>query len=332
MQKKLYFILFLMISFSKIFAQETQITFAADKDCEVLIYKPIDGGYNEKISAERFIINSKKTACFKTAVSQYTFILCQFPQYQRFCNLLLFPNDSIQIHLDEQELIFQGSNHIGLQYYYDNFEKDPNLEKYLKMQSVFKEYIDNKRALSTILPTINDTLHISSQFKEIEELPLHTDTKDCFAEAIRKEVYMYINSEIISLFHYALSEKQKNGSLAADDSIRIQEIIDNIYEQLPISYELMKYPSNIYVWRYFGHYYGNRECPEEYDPEMCGPYTKYLFAPTEMQPVLLGHACLVQLKYNTGEMNLNKLKKFFNERFPDSEYTAIINEQVKDEP
>lgn len=326
-----YCILFLIISLTQAFAQEANVTFITDKDCEVFVYKPIDGGYNNKIPTERFIVSHEKNAHFKTNVSSYTYILCQFPQYERQCNLLLFPNDSIQICLNKQGLSFQGSNNIGLQYYYDNFEKFPDLENYLKIQNIFIEYVENKRELNTILPTINDTLNIPSHYKWIRKLPQHTDAQKKFSEVLEKEIYMYINYGIIPFFDYVLSAKQKNNSLTVKDSIKIQVMIDSIYEQLPISYELLKYPSNSYVWKYFGHYYGNKKCPEEYDSDMCGPYTKYLFAPTEMQPSLLGHACLVQLKYNTGEMNLSKLKKFFNEKFPKSEYAAIINQRVQEE-
>lgn len=328
--KVLYCILCLFISFAKIHAQEANVTFTADKVCEVLIYKPIDGGYNEKIPAKKLIIDNNKTIHFKITVSPYAFILCQFPQYQRSCNLLLFSNDSIGVHLTEQELTFQGDNHIGQQYYYDNFEKKPNLENYLRMKNIFREYIDCKRELFTILPAINDTLSISSHYEKIKKFPHYTNTENKFSEVLEKEVYMYINSEIIPLFNYALSEKQKNKSLDIRDSIKIGAMIDSIYKRLPISYDLLRYPSNLYIWKYFGHYYGSKKCPEEYDSDMCGPYSKYLFAPTDMQPALLGHACLVQLKYDTDEMNLTKLKKFFNEKFPKSEYTTIINQKVQE--
>lgn len=326
-----YSILFLIISLTKAFAQEANVTFIADKDCEVFVYKPIDGGYNNKIPAERFIVFHEKNTHFKTNVSSYTYILCQFPQYERQCNLLLFPNDSIQIYLNEQGLNFQGSNSIGLQYYYDNFEKFPDLEKYLKIQNIFIGYVENEKELNTILPAIDDTLNIPFHYKWIRNLPQHTGAQKKFSEVLEKEIYMYINNGIIPFFDYALSAKRKNNSLTVKDSIKIEAMIDSIYEQLPISFELLKYPSNFYVWKYFGHHYGNEKCPEEYDSDMCGPYTKYLFAPTEMQPALLGHACLVQLKYNSGEMNLNKLKKFFNEKFPKSEYAAIINQRVQEE-
>lgn len=42
----------------------------------------------------------------------------------------------------------------------------------------------------------------------------------------------------------------------------------------------------------------------------------YLYTPKEMQPALLGNACMVQLKYDTGEMNLSKLKKVFQQGIP----------------
>lgn len=268
--KILYCFLFLVISLTKGFAQKADVTFIADKDCEILVYESIDGGHNDKIPTKRLIVSHEKAANFKIDVSSYTYILCQFPQYERYCNLLLFPYDSIQVYLNEEGINFQGSNSVGLQYYYDNFEKKPNLEKYLKMQKIFKEYIDDKRELNTILPTVDDTLNITSQYKRIRNFPQHTDIPKEFSKILENEVYMYINSDIIPLFNYAIAEKRKNKSLTINDSIKIQATIDSIYKQLPISYELLRYPSNMYVWKYFGHYFGNKKCPEEYDSDIFG--------------------------------------------------------------
>lgn len=182
--RTLYCIAFLAIFSISLFAQNANIVFRANKDCEILIYKPIDGGYQDKIPADRLLLNSKETVNYESNVSSYSFIYCQFPQYQSYCNLLVFPGDSIQVYVSEEGITFLGSNHTGLQYCYDNFNKSPNLEKYLKIQNVFKEYITNKRELHTILPTIDDTLSISSIFKTIEDFPKRTNTKLRFSEIL----------------------------------------------------------------------------------------------------------------------------------------------------
>lgn len=327
-----YYILIFLVSTTSALAQKSTITFTSDKDCEVLIYKPIDGGYNEKVLTKKLLITAKQYVTYETEVSSYMFIYCQFPQYQRDCDVLLFPKDSIEICLNAEDLIFQGTNHNGQQYLYDKFKKIPALEEYMKVQDVFTEYIEKKRDLCTVIPTANERRDIISCFNFVEELPSKTNTTVEFANILKKEIYMYFNSDIIDLLRLTpYMASSKNNPIAHKDSIAINQLIDSIYSELPISFELLRYPSNIYAWKYFTQYYGNKKCPERYDQDTFGPYKDYLFAPKNMQPTLLGHACMVQLKYNTGEMNLNKLKKFFNEEFPNCEYTAIINEQVKEE-
>ena len=325
-----YFLLIIVLFVEEAFANEANVTFIADKPCEVLIYKPIDGGYNDKVIAERGMAEGGKAFRFKMKISKSVFILCRFPQYQRSCNVLLCPNDSVTIILKKQSLTFQGDNCNGLQYYYDNFEKEPDIDNYLKMQNVFREYIDGKRNLYSAFRSLENELNYSFLFLRIHNMLSDAEISKEFSDILEKEIYMYINSDIVSFLDYAFSEKQKNKSLTVKDSLEIQGMVDCIYEKLPVSYDLLKYPSNIYVWRYYGHYYKDKKCPEEYDSDMCGPYTKYLFASPEMQPALLGHACLVQLKYNTGEMDLTKLKKFFNEKFPESEYAGIINKRFRE--
>ena len=49
MKHKLLSLLFSLLSVTSIYGQKVILTFTSDKDCEIFIYKPIDGGYNEKI-------------------------------------------------------------------------------------------------------------------------------------------------------------------------------------------------------------------------------------------------------------------------------------------
>ena len=332
MKHKLLSLLFSLLSVTSIYGQKVILTFTSDKDCEIFIYKPIDGGYNEKIPTKRLIVNSTKTSIYETEVSTYMFLYCQFPQYQQSCNILLFPNDSIQVHVSEGNIVFQGSNQAGQQYLYDNFQKYPDLENYMKMQNVITDYIEDKRELPTILPTIDERRGISAHIKAIENLPTQTKTTTEFSNVLKTEISMLFNSDITGLLRYIISKDQKRKIISSNDSILITNQIDSIFKTRPISYELIGYPARItYISRYVDFYYRKKGCPDGYDPDTFGPSMTYLYAPKEMQPALLGNACMVQLKYDTGEMNLSKLKEFFNKEFPDSEYTAIINKQINGE-
>lgn len=325
-----YTFLSLYVIIANSFAQNATVTFTTDKDCEVIIYKPIDGEYNNKIPHYSATITSTKPAVYITEIPSYTFVYCQFPQYQKSCNVILFPNDSVQIDITKDDIRFQGSNSNGLQYFYDNFQKRPQIDDIMKMQKIVIEYIEQKRNIQSILPAINDSMRISSYMKEIEELPLTTNTTTKFANVLMTERYMSFYGYIVDMMLYLVHSTEKYTHIAKDCT-EIRNMVNGIYQKLPIRLELLKYSSLIYILKYLSFYHGDKECPAGYDPETFGPYKMYLYAPEDMQPGLLGGACMTQLKYNSGEMNLIKLKQFFNERFPNSEYAAIINQKVQDE-
>lgn len=325
-----YTFLSLYVIIANSFAQNATVTFTTDKDCEVIIYKPIDGEYNNKIPHFRTTTTSTHPTVYNTEIPSYTFVYCQFPQYQKSCNVILFPNDSVQIDITKDDIRFQGSNSNGHQYLYNHFQKEPYVDKIINMQKVIIEYIDQKRDIGSVLPAINDSLDISFYIKQIEELPLTQNTTAEFSEVLKRDRYMFFSAEIVDMMKYLMLSAEKHNHITKDKLI-IDNIVKDIYQKIPIRLELLKYSSLGYILNYLSYYYGDKECPAGYDLETFGPYKMYLYAPEEMQPGLLGSACMTQLKYNSGEMNLIKLKQFFNERFPDSEYAAIINQKVQDE-
>lgn len=327
--RRSYILSLLLAFFSSGSAQKAVITFIADKDCEIITYEPIDGEYNTKIPSSRLVTTQNQPVTYTTEISSYTFVYCQFPQYPKSCDVILFPNDSIQISIDESGIKFQGNNHAGQQYFYDNARKEPFLEKSLKMQQIAIEYIEQKRSIHSIIPAIIDSLHLASHIKAIEELPLTSNTTPEFTKVLKAEREMFYYGNIMDLIGY-IRHSSKEYDHIAKDSVEIEKIANSLFQKYPLKLEYLKYSSLIYILKYIRFHHGEKICPEGYDPETFGPYKAYLYAPEDMQPGLLGGACMVQLKYNSGEMNLNKLKKFFNEKFPKSEYAAIINQRVQE--
>lgn len=313
------------LSLQNSYSQKTTVIFTSDKDCEVLIFEPIDNGYNNKIPTTKLISSATKPAIYDTSISSYTFIYCQFPQYQKTCNIILFPKDSVQVHLSNTQIKFQGSNHSGQQYLYNNFQVISFSDRYEKMQNIAKEYIARKRNLYSIIPTINNSL-VFPHIKAIEELSTTANISTTFTQVMKTNVKMLFNSFTATTLYMLLKNHHKN----AEDSLYITTQLDSIFREIPINEELLKYPYKIYILRYLNYYYKNRECLAGHDSSTFGPYKYHLYAPKKMQPVLLGSAYMTQLKYDTGEMDLNKLTKFFNNEYPDSEYTAIINERAKE--
>jgi len=321
------YIVFLLLFSVCARAQKAILTFTMDKDGEILLYTPIDGQYNRHVPTVRLTVKGGTPVTYETDLTSYTFVYCQFLPYQRSCDIILFPNDSVQLSMVEDGIRFQGSNSDGNQLFYDQFQKEPLLSERLKMQHVFLEYVAQKRELQSVLPAIEDSLHLSSVIEQVEKLPVHGNTTSAFVEVLKNNLYMQFNAGIVDLMQYLLGSMGKYQHIA-EDSTYINDIVESIYKKLPVCSELQRYSSLLYVFKYYSYYYDKKACPEGYEPETFGPYKKYLYAPKEMLPGLLGSACMVQLKYNSEEMDLQKLQAYFNKEFPDSEYTRIINQKL----
>ena len=325
MYKNNLLLLCMALSFS-VHAQDTALTFLSDKDCEVLLYKPIDGQYNNRFPYTRLVCTKDKPVTCKLEISSCAFLFCQFPQYSGSCDIIAFPKDSIQVSVNENGIEFQGNNATGQQYLFDNFKKEP-FTGYFKMSEVFQEYVQRKRLLGSILPELNKLLRISEQVEEADQLPLKTSTSREFSEVLKRNISLFYDGFILMSFNGLLSEK----SIPKAECTEIHHLMDSIFHTIPLEPELNKYSAGgLFINKYMSFYSQDKEW-SEYETNTFGPYKTYLYAPKEMQAALLGNAYFIQLKYNSGEMNLPEVRAYMNKEFPQSEYTAIINKQATTE-
>lgn len=298
------------------------IRFASKGNYEVQLYCPLDGGYNDKICTKKLVIH-EDTVTFEVPINNYTYILCRMPQVQYYYDFVLFPNDSILVHIEPTGLFFQGSNADAHQFVFNKFYKEPTLKRYLAMRKLFLSYEKKEIKTEDILPSVNNVLGLEELFCQMDRL----STSQFFSSVIKQEAYMNIYSDIIELFQIQLSKVSNY-----QERMEICHEIDKIYQKVPITSATVKYPSCIlYLSKYLRQKYGDYSCPVGYDNSICGVYSFYLYLHKSMQSALLGHACLVQLQYDTDEMNLEKFQRFFIENYPHSEYVPIINERINEQ-
>lgn len=195
------------------------------------------------------------------------------------------------------------------------------------MEKLMHEYIEQKRAFSTIMPEIKKNI-ILPTVKAIDEMPLRSTTTRDFANALKKNILMQYNGYLVLLLRSIL-EVEDYKITAIKDSTEIVDTIDNLFKvTAPFDKESLKYDYNLYISQYIIFYYGE-EVPEGYDKKIYGPFGSFLYAPADMRPVLLGTAYLHQLERNKPSMNLPGVRKYLNETFPNSHYVTIINEKSK---
>ena len=120
MKYKLFSLFFMLLLPISGHAQNATILFSTEQDCEISIYEPIDGGYNNQLPTTILKVTTNKPCIYSTDIVSFNFIYCQFSQGTK-CEVILFPNDSLKIHINNKQITFEGSNQDGLEYLQDKF-------------------------------------------------------------------------------------------------------------------------------------------------------------------------------------------------------------------
>lgn len=310
-------------------AQNAHITFVSEQNNTIDIYEPIDGGYNDLIPQKRINIAAHQSIVYEPTIDDtWSMIHCQFSAGGD-CELLVFPGDTIMVYINNGQVIFRGGNSAGLQLFYDNFTSVGHRMKFLgTMDAVFNEYVEMKRGIQTVVQDINK-LVIFPQLHLIDNLNTNSYASKEFIDLIKKNAKMLLNGYVAERLTTLLTSKHFRTS-SIRDSIAIMHKIDSIFRILPVeNRDLIKFNYNtLYIPQYLSFYHKN-EVPKlmNYDIRIFGPYRNFLFAPTSTQLPLLGSACLIQYKYDSKEMDMPNVVKFFLEKFANSEYTSILMEK-----
>ena len=332
MKLKLFSLLALCMSlFTNLNAQHATITFTTDIDNSVTIYEPIDGMPNHRIPTTTIFLHKGTTTDYKVShIDSFAFIRCNFALGGR-SNPLLFPNDSLSIHIDNtSQITFGGTNQAGLQYIHNNFSGIPLLEKYtLPINRKFRKYISQEKTLESVIAEINNTL-IEPHIKSLDSIALATKTSANYINTIKKEFTLTLNMDIINILNVLL-KNEKYKPVEQKDSIAIRYHIDSIFNKTAaINLELIKFSlASPYIHTYI-RYHGDKRKMETHDKAIFGPYIDDFCAPESLQPYLLGSAAICQVVFNTGEMDIYKVKDYLNEKHPQYEHTKLLNKLMKD--
>ncbi|MDM8336911.1 TlpA disulfide reductase family protein [Mediterranea massiliensis] len=311
-----------------------QLRLVPDTDVTVSIYRELDGGYNDDIVQLEAPLKAGKANSLVLGLANgadWEMIRCTFSNGAD-CELFLFPQDEITVYVSKTGIRFEGSNAAGLQYFYDHFTSVGHRVKYLgTVDKYFLEYVQQQRGIHAIVPEIGKTV-IAPQMEKQDSLLQTQSITPQFYEKLHKNTEMLLNGYIAERM-VSLLQRSRYREVALKDSAVIVHIADSIYQKYPVTDpDLIKFNYYVlYIPQYLSFYYSDRQPDlQGYKPDIFGPYRNYLHAPQSIQSVLLGGACMIQFKYNIKEMDMSVIKRFFNERFPDSAYTPILNERVKD--
>lgn len=326
--KRITFIcLTLLLSIIYSYAQKATICFKTDMECLVSIYEPIDGAYNNRVATHELALLPNASKCHKVNIETFGIVYLRFSQYQKKCKVFLFPNDYIQISISNQGITFKGNNESGQQFFYDSFTSRPFADNFQKMKDIVQEYTNHVREIKSVIPTIYNQ-QMLPYLKKVEELTRSSNITLAFSNVLKREINFRFVPYIISLFNTTLSRKDEHYMTTSDRQI-MKGQIDSLSHLYDINKEIMKYDSRVYIIRYLNEYSKNNNRPDSVTEKIFGPYKNYLLAPIEMHPDLLGNACIIQLQYDTKEMELFGVREYLNTKFPNHPYTAIVNKQIE---
>lgn len=120
MKNKITFLLVMLLSSANSYTQNATVTFSSAQDCRITIYEPIDGAYNNELPTKELKVTANVPCIYTTGITSHGVMMYQFSQGTK-CDVILFPDDSIKIHIDNKQIRFEGSNQEGLQFLYDKF-------------------------------------------------------------------------------------------------------------------------------------------------------------------------------------------------------------------
>lgn len=309
-------------------AQKATISFQAAKDCQAIIYEPIDGAYNHRLVSRELALVSGKKENHCVEIDTFGIVFMRFPQCQKKCEICLFPGDSVLVEVDDQQLRISGNNQDGNQFYYDHFTLTSLGENYKKMTEIFEEYYNRQRGIQSIAPEIYQK-QIQLYIQGLEKLVACKKTSEALANVWKTQISLTFNSYLIDMLETALS-KCKDNDFVAVDSLIITQQLDSIFHLYPVNKRLLKYKSTIFIGAYLRKLSNIKSYDGWVDEKIFGPYKKNLHAPKDVQPYLFGNACMVQLMYNTGEMNLQAVQAFLNKEFPKHPYIVLVNKKISE--
>lgn len=315
-------------------ASIVRLYFVAETDMKATVYREIGKGYNDDLSQTEASLKADTPKTITIGIPDkrdWETIHCTFYN-GKDCELPIFPQDEVTAFVGEKGINFEGSNAVGLQYFYDHFTSVGHRAKLLgNVDKYFGEYVQQQRGIHTIVPEINKTV-IFPQMNKQNSLLQAQKVTPLFYEKLHKNTEILLNGYITERM-VSLLKRPRYREVALKDSVAIMHICDSIFQKHPVpDPDLIKFNYYIfYIPQYFNFYYDKQQPDfQEYGPKEFSPYVNYLHAPQFMQATLLYCACMFQLKSNGKEMDMPIVKRFFNEHVPNSPYIFSLNALVKE--
>ena len=311
------------------------VHFHAATDIEVEIYKPIDNMYNAYSVSDRLALKPELSISYKFLIQDFCFIQLHYSSGRKYI-ILLQEDDELSLYYNKGEIFCEGNNSAGIVYFNNEFVR-PGLIRYTsKIDSIFNQNTKQGISCASIIHDLQYSFFSDKIFSAIRELEKNNAVSHRFAAILQKNLQYACYPRIINNYLRLLSGKMVQ--ITHTDSINIKSQIDSIYSTVsPEDARIVKYNyGHTFANQYFKNVYDHLSLMEKdkllngYDDDTFGPYIHNLLAPDNIQLSSLGGAFLVQFNYMVDEFNKDKMIKYIEGKFPDSQYLKLIKERLKE--
>lgn len=331
MKKSILFFLFWFCSTLICHSQTTAtIKIMSDQDITAQIFGNIDEAFQPYYySITQLSISKHIPLEYVLDVGEWAFIQINLPQ-RLF--LLLCPDDNVTIINHDGNILIEGSNAVGHQYYDQNWNGTQNfiakLESSLWAINNYSEYLKIFQA-DFVLP----------EKRKIDTMLNNKDVSECYASIIKLDIEYYQYTCLIQ----KLKALHLNKSLTDAQKLQISSLLEILYEQIS-TYDdtlgLRLYLGSSFIKEKYSQAYAalsiseRNVLHEKYSSSTFGPYLYYLIAPQNVQIAEFFDCIMIQYIYQVNEFNSSALIKYLREIAPTAESVQILSKietnQTKD--
>jgi thiol-disulfide isomerase/thioredoxin len=323
----IYIIIFL--GTLKAYSQSTAINFLSDKDTKVLIYKPIDGFFNDIYPTDTVELYANRKHTFWIDINNWAIVRCVFQPSNRIdvftekdCDVnISYKNDNIELSGQNTAL----NNYTRFDFLVEESLLGRTLDSIHNAGDIarIEEIIDSPR----LLPAVDD------MYRKVDSLFADRQISKICYEYFKKELEYSVGNKLLRLYYdniFGFNSK------SMDDTIRncIYKINKELFERdTTFSYRRSTYYNTLYCA--FLHNQLDNETKSQLlgnrDKETFGPYPKFLLAKNSAQLSLFFRAFILQLQYGVNEFDRKEMLNYLTEKYPDSETVAILKGVMAEE-
>ena len=311
---------------------------ASQEEMSVYIYKPIDDMYNYHYITEKFDIKPNISINYELDVNDFAFVKCRFSNGFRG-EYLLFPGDCVEINYEPRAITISGSNADGHSYLMDNYV-NRGLGYYA---DIIRQHITVPINYDSVYDFFHRELFLSCQ-TDLKKMEMSGSITPKFASILSKELYLRLSSSFfLSTCYFRVLENiapiTEDFTPSDEDFRQVLLQYNKIYEMLQgMSGDIQKMPNSsiyLYLLEYF--YLDDKtkeKLTEGYDISTFGDIPHFLLASDSLQLRYYGGNLINSQQTLRPNKNFNQeeMLSFLSNKFPDSEYVAIIRKLMMKTP